>query len=278
MVNTIKKNKKKIIAEISLYFWNYQLQYFDRYFAFLSDSPDHPEWRRCLTEARGFCQQTWACESDPRETLPAAERLWLGHCIWNGWLWKICPGCWGCQTPQHYRRCVCLFVLRNVWFVGFFFLMNQLLICPLFFIHLILYVHMQNAFLVESTGCPLDSWKNQIYWLRSSHCASVWSKVWIHTISTDHQILWMKPRRDCVSWCCADIHGNSHLWQTWSSLIKKGNFLTFFSLSLSLLCSERCWFLTISGTAWCWRSLISTVGYFWPPETEALQTVSVVRV
>lgn len=142
------------------------------------------------------------------------------------------------------------------------------------------YVHLQSASLVGSTGCPLASWTSQIYWLRSSRCASVWSKAWISTTSTDHQTLWTKPRRGCVSSCCADIHGNCLLWQTWSSLIKECIFnvllVSFFSLSLSLFRSERCWFLTISGTTQCWRLLISTVGYFWPPETEASQTVSVV--
>lgn len=72
--------------------------------AFLSDSPERPEWRRCPTKACGVCQQTRAYEPDQRETLPAAEGPWLGHCVWNGWLWKICPGCRGGQTLQHYWR------------------------------------------------------------------------------------------------------------------------------------------------------------------------------
>lgn len=132
----------------------------------LPNSPDSPQWRRRPPQARGVCQQTRAGEPDQRETLPAAEWPRLGHCLRHGRLGKIRPGCWGCQTPQPYRR---WFYLKTM---AIFKKKNK--ISELSASSDV--STLQSAFLAGSTGCPSASWRNQTYWWRSSRCASAWSK------------------------------------------------------------------------------------------------------
>lgn len=167
--------------------------------SFLFNSANSAKWRWCTTEARGVCQPTRAGEPGQRETLPPAERTWLDHCLWNGWLRKISPGCRSCQTSWAHWRWTspdqhCLMLIISIHYfetvkyyrnksesevilnwspVSLIFQFQIYFLASLSSPFLTVHVLLQIVFLEAFTGCPLARWKNQTCWWKSSHCVSV---------------------------------------------------------------------------------------------------------